>query len=510
MRQRLKNIFGPLTQPDVRWFIPGLILATAVLSLLFLNQTIDEYYDYLDLDAFKLIQESAANDSQCIAKRAVLIAVKTTENDNYSMFGNFTYMVPPPLSVFDLNPSFDTIKWAHITVGGVINIRTTQIHIFTRLFDIYTFSGILLYIGSFLFGFIGFIIFNTKAIVAVYDGVKPGLNFFSRALASLLTVIILDGIFIAGSLILCHYKGLTIPVDAEILHIYLLYVLFHTLALSIGALGATLWPYLTQPPTWRSFWIVLFIMLPAISLILHVQSTSLDTKTRMQSVIIHGQLEQMRIFNEFFRKLQDLLDQLNRGSVKAKQVQDMVSDYLDNGYKNIEEIETLQIKAQMDYYTEVHRLRKYNPYQFFQLMLYEITGNGGNNSINFNIHLRDKNRRYLKTIIDNVYFPDEQKGKTYFTDAEPLYFSRCYIPGTIYQGMGVLLCYIAVFLLIVYFRLRIIVPRELARVEKAKEREKEIQEEWQKYMDMYKREKEKSGNQELILAEGGALAPGNV
>jgi len=35
-----------------------------------------------------------------------------------------------------------------------------------------------------------------------------------------------------------------------------------------------------------------------------------------------------------------------------------------------------------------------------------------------------------------------------------------------------------------------------------KERDKKIQEEWQQYMDMYEREKEMSGNQELIAPNG--------
>ena len=68
--------------------------------------------------------------------------------------------------------------------------------------------------------------------------------------------------------------------------------------------------------------------------------------------------------------------------------------------------------------------------------------------------------------------------------------------------MGIFLLYILILLTIVYFRLRIIVPRETSRIEMEKERDKKIQEEWQQYMDMYEREKEMSGNQELIAPNG--------
>jgi hypothetical protein len=168
------------------------------------------------------------------------------------------------------------------------------------------------------------------------------------------------------------------------------------------------------------------------------------------------------------------------------------------------------IEAQIDYYTVAHRYEKFSPYSFFRLMIYEIAGFGGNNSINFNIYLRDKNRRYLKSIIDNVYFSDEKAGKTYFKDTEPLYYSRSYIPRTIYQGVGIILCYMVVLLTICYFRLRILVPREIDRIKKQKEREKEIEQEWQQYMAMYKIEKEKIGTQETIVVNGDASVPENA
>ncbi|MCX6584899.1 MAG: hypothetical protein NT166_32405, partial [Candidatus Aminicenantes bacterium] len=104
-------------------------------------------------------------------------------------------------------------------------------------------------------------------------------------------------------------------------------------------------------------------------------------------------------------------------------------------------------------------------------MFYEIAGFGGNNNLNFHIYLRDKNRRYLKSIIDNAYFSDQKAGKAYYKDNEPLYYTHSNIPGTIYQGVGLFLLYILILLTIVYFRLRIIVPREIARIELEKERD---------------------------------------
>lgn len=58
------------------------------------------------------------------------------------------------------------------------------------------------------------------------------------------------------------------------------------------------------------------------------------------------------------------------------------------------------------------------------------------------------------------------------------------------------------------FQVKNIIASEIARIEK--EREKERQQEWQKYKDMFKIEKEESVKQKIILASGGASGAENV
>lgn len=511
MKHFIKNFFNTLRRIFMNWPIAVFILAILILSLLWLHFTINSYQHYAaEIKPYQEVDELSAFHSE---KLMAIFDGERVENFNFnfSFCGINTFVVPPPLTVFELNPSYGTITRGNIKAGGPIEIDNVIINIFRLMANNFfnTFTGTVFFLGGILFLILGCMIFNINAITAACDGEKPKLNFFEKFVAALISIIVLDGIFMAAGLLFSHYKGLTFPVDSSILHIYLLFIMIHGLTFAIGALCATLWPYL-EKMSWPGGAVFVCIVVLVTGLAIHIASICSNKQSKMIDVIYNGQLKQMEIFNEMYRKLLDLGEKFGRGDVKSKQVQDVVLNYLNNEYNQVEALETQMIEAQIDYYIVAHRYEKFSPYSFFRLMIYEIAGFGGNNSINFNIYLRDKNRRYLKSILDNVYFSDEKAGKTYFKDTEPLFYSRSYIPRTIYQGVGIILCYMVVLLTICYFRLRILVPREIDRIEKQKEREKEIEQEWQQYMAMYKIEKEKIGKQEIIVVNGDASVPENA
>ncbi len=509
MKQFIKKFFNTLRRIFMCWPITIFMLAIMILSLLWLYFTINSYKNYAaSIKSYQEVDELGTLHSE---KVKAIFDGESIENFNFSFCGINTFVVPPPLTIFDLNPSYGTITRGNIKAGGPIEIDNVIINIFhlsaNGFFN--TFSGTVFSLGGIMFFIIGYLIFNIKTITAICDGEKPKLNFFAKFFAALFSIIVLDGIFMGAGLLFSHYKGLTFPVDSSILHIYLLFIMIHSLALCIGALGAALWPNLEQM-SWPSLTIFLCIVVLVTALTINIDSICYDKQNNLIDVINNGQLEQMDIFNDMYRELQDLGEKFGRGDVKSKQVQDVVLNYLNNDYNKVEALETQMIEVQMDYYNVIHRLEKFYPHSFFSLMIYEITGFGGNNSINYNIYLRDKNRRYLKSIIDIVYFSDEKSGKTYFKDTEPLYYSRSYIPRTIYQGIGVILCYLVVLLTVCYFRLRILLPREIARIEKEREREKKRQQEWQRYKDMFKIENEENVKQKIILASGDTSGTENV
>ncbi|MCX6584939.1 MAG: hypothetical protein NT166_32605 [Candidatus Aminicenantes bacterium] len=107
MRQQLKNIFGPLTQPGVRWFIPGFILLTAALSLLQLHFNIDGYKQYAE--TVPKHREVDALNTLYAEKMNAIFNGEFIENFNFTFRGINTFIVPPPISIFDLTSSYGAI-----------------------------------------------------------------------------------------------------------------------------------------------------------------------------------------------------------------------------------------------------------------------------------------------------------------------------------------------------------------------------------------------------------------
>lgn len=492
MKKTIRQIITPLDQSHTYWIILGIILLTAALSLLRFNFQVTEYQEYVE--TVKKNQDIDERLTLANEKLMALFDGKTIDNYNFTFHGSNTVIIPPPQSIFDIQTHYGTITRGNIQAGGPIHIRDVIINIFkTGSMGIpNTFSGLLFVAGSFVFLFSGFMLFYIKENPRLFIDAGVKKIFISKITASFLAIIILDAIIMTIALSLCHNHGLTLPIDSGILHIYLLFIIIHCLAFSTGVICALVGPYLNDM-TWKGATIIFIpIILIGIGTV-YITSICNDSRDKMENVIFTGTAEQTKLFFNMYGKLHDLGEKFGHGDIKTKQVQDIVMNYLNNDYTRVEALETQMIDAQKDYYTTASRYNKFSPLTFFGQMFYEIAGYGGKNSLEFNTYLRDKNRRYLKAVIDNVYFSDEKAGKTYYKDNEPLYYTYSNIPVTIYRGMGIFLLYILILLTIAYFRLSIIVPREIARIEMEKEREKERQAEWQRYWDTVKSEKARNG-----------------
>ncbi|MDQ1349709.1 MAG: hypothetical protein QG657_9, partial [Acidobacteriota bacterium] len=328
----------------------------------------------------------------------------------------------------------------------------------------------------------GFMLFFLKENPRPFIDAGAKKIFISKITASFLAILILDAIIMIIALSLCHNHGLTLPIDSGILHIYLLFIIIHCLAFSIGVICALVGPYLNDM-TWKGATIIFIpIILIGISIV-YITSICNDSRDKMENVIFKGTIEQTKLFFNMYGKLYDLGEKFGHGDIKTKQVQDIVLNYLNNDYTRVEALETQMIDAQKDYYTTASRYNIFSPFTFFGQMFYEIAGYGGKNSLEFNTYLRDKNRRYLKAVIDNAYFSDEKAGKTYYKDNEPLYYTQSNIPGTIYQGVGIFLLYIVILTAIAYFLLKRLLIQEHARIKKQEEiaeQNRQSLEEWLK------------------------------
>ncbi|MCX6584900.1 MAG: hypothetical protein NT166_32410 [Candidatus Aminicenantes bacterium] len=107
MRKHLQHIFGPLTQPDVRWFIPGFILLTAALSLFILHIDINSYKQYAE--NVPMHREVDALNTLHAEKMNAIFNGEFIENFNFTFRGINTFIFPPPISIFDLTSSYGAI-----------------------------------------------------------------------------------------------------------------------------------------------------------------------------------------------------------------------------------------------------------------------------------------------------------------------------------------------------------------------------------------------------------------
>jgi len=94
MRQQLKNIFGPLTQPGVRWLIPGIILLTAALSLFILHVDIDGYKQYAETIPRR--QQIDVLNTLHAEKLNAIFNGETIDNFNFTFRGINTFIFLRP------------------------------------------------------------------------------------------------------------------------------------------------------------------------------------------------------------------------------------------------------------------------------------------------------------------------------------------------------------------------------------------------------------------------------
>jgi hypothetical protein len=184
MRQQLKNIFGPLTQPGVRWFIPGFILLTAALSLFILHVDINSYKEYAK--TVPMHREVDALNTLHAEKMNAIFNGEFIENFNFTFRGIDTFIVPPPISIFDLTSSYGTITRGNIQAGGPIEIDDVIIDIFRLHTDnfIDTFTGAIFIMGGIIFLIFGFLVFYLKENAAFLEAGKLKATFFSKAAAA--------------------------------------------------------------------------------------------------------------------------------------------------------------------------------------------------------------------------------------------------------------------------------------------------------------------------------------
>jgi hypothetical protein len=480
MKPTIKEIFLPLTQRSVRWVVLGVILAMAAFSLFVLHLNINGYKQYLD--TVKQHQKIDVSSTLHAEKLNAILEGRVFENFNFSILGINTFVIPPAVTIFDLNTRFGTITRGNIQAGGPIRIDDVIINIFSldRMSIVNTFSGFLLIMAGIFFLMFGFALFYYAENTAFFQTENYKSLFVSRVIASFLTVLLLDGLFMAMALIYCHYQGLSIPIDSSILHIYFLFIIAHWLLFSLGALISAFWP-ISDDLSWKGAAVVFFIIALIGSAVFYVQRVSDKEQDKLEQVVFKGNVEQINLFFKMYGQLYDLGEKFGRGDIKNKQVQDIVLNYLDIDYNKIEALENRMIEAQKDLYTTTHRYSKFFPLAYIWQTFYELGGTGGQNTFNFNQYLRDKNRRYLKAIIDNVYFSVDKAEKKYYKDDEPFYYSKSYIPTTFYQALVIFFCYSLILITITYFILGKLVIEEVARIKKREEIEKEnrrLEKEW--------------------------------
>lgn len=311
------------------------------------------------------------------------------------------------------------------------------------------FSGVILFFGSLLallFGFDSLI--NEEYLKFLSSLTRANHVFLSLLLARLLLVFLLFLLLFCFALVLIYLNGICLQVNLNFLYFFLVIVLNSFFFFALGMVFGTFKSKITGFVYAISGWFLLIFIFPG-ALNAYIEGKAADI-----TPVYQLEMEKLKIVMEFEKRAIEKAGILEYGKEVSDLDRKLMKDFLNKDFKKILLLEE-KLTDQMRKHTSLFQiLSNFFPSSFYLSVNNEIGSRGYENLLDFYRRVLELKRKFVKFIIDKIYFENFSEVVPFIKGEENVYHARSRIPNYFWQGIMITLFHISYLLGISFFRFK--------------------------------------------------------
>lgn len=394
-----------------------------------------------------LVQVGVTNYQSSLNSKLTIMEIEKTKVKNYihytqyAAYGVRVMLIPTPMSVlFDNSRVFDQLS-ATIDSSERLNIYNglKGKNLFPEPGGFMDFSGLLLLFGSLMALMYGMDIFNRRDYLRYLVDEHGFRKTFSAVILvrSLLLNLLLPAAA-AAALLPVWLNGLSLPAGGffGVISAPAPVIIFFLLCGALTGLSPHTSTRITL--TAAIFFTAIFLFPWMVNKIARINAAGL-------SVINHIEIKKLKEITLFEKKFYDSVGAYRSGEKSGDappDVQQLIRSYIDNEYKKIVDLESLEKEKIIDKISQYRIIAVLFPTTFYFANAYELGGRGFQAFIDFYNYSRALKDRFFRFYISRKYFQPTNDIESFIKQDENVFYSRSYYAYHFLTGLLLLLAYI--------------------------------------------------------------------
>jgi len=414
-----------------------LILMLFLLSLLFIQNGINEYKNILDhKEKFQEIEESKV--SSYISYRV------------YGAYGFRMLFVPAPITIFFNKSGVISDMTSYVDSGERLIIYNSLKgkNVFNlKKWGLTDFSGIILFFASLLALFYGYeTLSNAEYFKFLSTLASPGKVFFSLLVSRIILMLLLFMFITAGCLLLFMLNNLHVPLDKYILYFLLLVFLISIFFFVMGTAFSTIKSKIIGLSSLLSIWFILLFIVPT------VINSYIANQADVITPIYRMEMDKFKILSDFENRYIENEGPFTPGKKVTPSMQNRVLSFMKNEFVKLQDLEE-DMRNQMERKISLFQgLSTIFPSSFYVSVNNEISSRGYENLIEFYKYVLKLKWKFVEFYLDKVYYTNFSKVESFIKDDENVFHSQSRLPGFFIIGILVTVFYIAGLFWVSYIR----------------------------------------------------------
>lgn len=387
--------------------------------------------------------------------------IKITKFINYSQYGGYGFrmlFIASPVSIFFSDSCVVPDMTSYVDSGERLKIYESLKgkNVFEQKKSGFTdFSGFLLFFGTLLIIFYGYESFRKEDYLKFLAAqASPGKVFLSVLVSRTVLIFLVILVLTVLSNLLVLINGIPMQLIPCLLYflpiIFLVNVFFLVLGSCISAIRSSIAGILTVIICW---FFLLFFFPTAVNRYTALRSSQITPVYELE-------MKKLEIVMNFEKYTIEKAGTFDYGKEVTDTDRELMQKYWDNQFKQIEALEDKMQEEMKENINIFQDLSIAFPTTFYQSVTNELSSRGYKNLLEFYLQVLELKRKFVKFIIDKIYFENFSEVESFVKTTENIYNARPGLPINFHWGILVTLGWIALLTTLSYYNFKRILYKE--------------------------------------------------